>query len=98
MMNDEIQRRDRKFRLKVRHLLLGAILVLMVAAGLHLVLLSNGVDRRLTALRAAGYPPTFAELALRSKLPMGVENAAPVYTQAFAAFVPPSRCTATSPG
>lgn len=90
-MNNGTQRQDKKFRLKVRHLLLGAILVLMVAAGLHLVLLSNGVDRRLTALRAAGYPTSFAELALRGKLPMGVENAAPVYVQAFAAFVPPPK-------
>ena len=47
------------------------------------------VARRLEALRAAGYPTSFAELAEYNKLPQGVPNAADIYMRAFAAFVPP---------
>jgi len=81
---------DKRFRLKVRHVVLGIFAVLLTAGILHLALLSGGADRRLAALRAAGQPTSLAELAQRNKLPMGVENAARIYESAFSFFVPPS--------
>ena len=44
---------------------------------------------RLKALRAQGYPTSFAELAEQNQLPAGTKNAADTYIQACAAFVPP---------
>lgn len=83
-------RRDKRFRLKIRHIILAVFAALMLAAVLHMVLLGTRANRRLMALRAAGHPTTLAELALRNKLSMGMDNAAPVYESAFAAFVPPA--------
>jgi hypothetical protein len=48
----------------------------------------TALNRRLEALRAAGYPTSTAELTQRNELPEGAVNAAGVYTQAFAAFEP----------
>ncbi|MEN6424511.1 MAG: hypothetical protein ABFE13_04055 [Phycisphaerales bacterium] len=81
--------RDERFKLKIRHVVLAVFVALLGAAILYVGIISSGANRRLEALRAAGQPTTFAELALLNKLPMGVENAAPVYERAFAAFVPP---------
>ena len=65
--------------LKSWHILLGVLAALMLAAVLHVVILSRRADRRLQALRAAGHPTSLAELALRNKLPLGMDNAAPLY-------------------
>lgn len=83
-------RRDRRFRFKIRYLILAVVTALVAAVILHMVLLSSRADRRLMALRAAGQPTNLAELASRNKLPMGMDNAAPAYESAFAAFVPPA--------
>ena len=56
---------------------------------LLLLLRRGSVERRLKALRAAGYPTSFAELAEYTQLPEGVEDAAEVYLEAFALFSPP---------
>jgi hypothetical protein len=81
---------DRRFRLKARHVILGALALLLVGAIVHVGLVSSGATRRLEALRAAGYPTSLAEYALQNKLPMGMDNAAPVYESAFAAYVAPA--------
>ena len=81
---------EKRFKLKVRHVILGVFAALLIAVVVHLALLSSGANRRLEALRAAGQPTSLAELALRNKLPMGMENAASVYETAFTAFVPPA--------
>jgi hypothetical protein len=68
------------------------LLFLVVLVGLIAVLVvvhRDDVERRLAALRAAGYPTSFAELAEYHKLPAGTPNAADVYERAFRAFVPP---------
>ncbi|MEN6578461.1 MAG: hypothetical protein ABFD90_19100 [Phycisphaerales bacterium] len=81
--------RDKRFKLKIRHVILAVFVALFGVAIVHIGLLSSGANRRLEALRAAGQPTSLAELALRNTLPMGMENAAPVYESAFAAFVAP---------
>ncbi len=81
--------RGGQFKLKVRHVILAVFVALLGAAIVYIGLVSSGANRRLEALRAAGQPTSLAELALRNKLPLGMENAAPVYESAFAAFVPP---------
>lgn len=79
----------KRFRLKVRHVVLGAFSLLVLAGLLRMAILNSGANRRLDALCAAGQPTSLAELSVRNKLPMGIENAAPVYESAFAAYVPP---------
>jgi hypothetical protein len=69
------------------------LLLLVVLAGLvgfFVLVHRDAVERKLAALRAVGYPTSFAELAEYTKLPEGTPNAAEVYAHAFAAFVPPA--------
>ncbi|MCU0918423.1 MAG: type II secretion system protein GspG [Planctomycetes bacterium] len=81
--------RQRCFTLKGWHLIVAAVVVLVGSIGLYVVTHGDENERRIAALRAAGYPTTFAELTEYTRLPAGVANAAEVYTRAFAAFVPP---------
>jgi hypothetical protein len=74
-------------------LILAAVAVLVASAGLYLATHRNGMERRIAALRAAGYPTSLAELTERDKLPENVENAARLYLEAFAALVPPAEDT-----
>jgi len=78
-----------RFKLKVWHVILAAVVAILGSAIVYVALASTGASRRLEALRAAGYPTSLAEYALRNKLPMGMENAAPIYERAFAAYVAP---------
>jgi len=87
--HDDIHRGG-KFKLKVRHVILGIFAALLIAGILHVALLSSGANRRIEALRAAGQPTSLSELALQNKLPMGVDNAAPLYESAFAAYRSPA--------
>jgi len=82
-------RHRKRSRLKVRHGILGLLAALLVAGVLHVAILSSGANRRIEALRAAGQPTSLAELAVRNKLPMGMENAASFYQSAIGVFVPP---------
>lgn len=75
-------------RLKGWHVALAVLLALIGLTTLYVVVTRNRLGRRLEALRAAGYPTTFAELAEYNKLPAGSPNAASAYVAAFAAFVP----------
>ena len=88
-MNNEVEKLDKRFTLKGWHLMLAIFLVLVVLIGLYVVSHRGENERRIAALRAAGYPTTFAELAEYTRLPDGVENAVGVYESAFDAFVPP---------
>jgi hypothetical protein len=87
--DDDHGRHDKRFRLKVRHVVLGLFVALLATAVLHMAMLSSGANRRIEALRAAGQPTSLAEFALRNKLPMGMDNAAPLYENAFAAYTSP---------
>ncbi len=88
-MSDDDQRQDRRFRLKSWHVILVILLVLIGATALYIVLAERRLDRRLEALRSAGYPTTVAELAEYNRLPAGTPNAARVYLAAFASFAMP---------
>jgi hypothetical protein len=79
----------RRLRIKAWHVVLALVVLLAVLTALHLLKSKRSVERRLEALRAAGYPTSLAELSEYHKLPAGVPNAAEMYTQAFAAFVLP---------
>jgi len=83
-------RHGKRFRLKVRHVILGIFAALLIAGILRVALLSSGANRRIKALRAAGQPTSMAEWTLRNKLPLGMDNAAPLYKSAFAACVRPA--------
>ncbi len=89
-MNDDVETPNKRFTLKGWHLALVIFLVLVGLIGLFVVRHRGESERRIEALRAAGYPTTFAELAEYTKLPDGVENAAGMYESAFEAFVPPA--------
>ena len=88
-MDGDAGQRSRRGVLKHRRAVLAVVGVLLVLVGLLLVLRRGSVERRLKALRATGYPTSFAELAAYKQLPEGVENAAEVYLEAFANFAPP---------
>ena len=89
-MNDDSGKPSTRFTLKWRHLILVALIVLAASIGIHVALRHNELKRRLEALRAAGHPTNFAELAEYTQLPAGVQNAASVYVDAFAFYVPPA--------
>jgi hypothetical protein len=88
-MNEGTRTRDRRFTLRGWHIALTVPVVLVILIVLCVVVRKNRVEERIRALRAAGYPTTFAELAEYTKLSEGVQNAADVYEQAFAAYVRP---------
>jgi len=75
--------------LKGWHLILVAAVVLPATIGIYVGVRKNEVNQRLEALRAAGYPTSFAELMEYNKLPAGAQNAATLYVDAFAFYVPP---------
>jgi hypothetical protein len=88
-MNDGNEKRDRRIRLKAWHWIALVVVVLVGLVGVYVLVYRNNVERRLAALRAAGYPTSFAELAEYHKLPEGTPNAADVYERAFRTFVAP---------
>jgi len=51
----------------------------------------GALEKRLTALRAAGHPTCFAELRQREQIPAGAKNAAALYEAAGKAFVLPTK-------
>jgi hypothetical protein len=88
-MSDNEQGRNGRFTLKAWHAILAIILVLAGLIALYIMIGRARLNRRLEALRAAGYPTTLAELAEYNKLPAGAPNAAGVYMAAFGVFAPP---------
>lgn len=85
-MNDDGNAKDQGRR--GWYVALGGVGLVIVLIVLLLLVQRNTVERRLQALRAQGYPTSFAELAEQNQLPAGIRNAADTYTQAFAAFLP----------
>lgn len=73
-----------------RWIVLAVVAALVIASGVYLVWPQISVKKRLAALRAAGYPTSFAELAEYTKLPEGAKNAAGTYEEAFYSFVTPN--------
>ncbi len=71
-------------------LILILLAVIVVAAAAIFAVRRNSVRTRLAALRAAGYPTSFAEMEEYKRLPEGAKNAAGLYTEAFNVFVRPS--------
>jgi hypothetical protein len=88
-MSERDEEGGRRPRIKAWHVVLALIVVLAGLTALHLLKSKRNVERRLEALRVAGYPTTFAELAEYTELPEGVENAAGMYESAFASLVLP---------
>jgi len=88
-MSDNEQGHNGRFTLKSWHVIVVIIVVLVGLIALYIVIGRARLDRRLEALRAAGYPTTVAELAEYNKLPAGTPNADRVYMAAFAAVAPP---------
>ncbi|MHC4564077.1 MAG: hypothetical protein ACYS8X_15070, partial [Planctomycetota bacterium] len=68
---------------------MAVVAVLVVLVGVFLLARRGSVERRLKALRAAGYPTSFADLAEYNQLPEGAENAAGLYVDAFAIYSRP---------
>ncbi len=88
-MTNDIERSNRRLTLKGWHIVLAVFLTLVTLIVLYFLVQKNRTEERLRALRAAGYPTSFAELAEYTKLPAGVENAAEVYRHAFDVSVRP---------
>ncbi len=89
-MDGNAQKQNRRFKLKRWHLALAALVLLVGSERLYIAVERGRIERRLQALRAAGHPTSFAELAAYHRPPEGVPNAADIYMRAFAAFVPPA--------
>jgi hypothetical protein len=85
-MSDNRKEQSKRFTLKGWRFILVALMVVAGLLALYIMITRGRLNRRLEALRAAGYPTNFAELAEYNKLPEGVPNAAGLYTEAFAAF------------
>jgi len=88
-MSDNGKGRSKRLTLKGWHVTVAVIVALAGLIALYIVITRARLDRRLEALRAAGYPTTLAELAEYNRLPAGTANAAGVYMEAFAAYAPP---------
>lgn len=82
------EKRNRQFL--VTYLTLLAVVGIAGSVVVRMVLHERRSKRLLEAARDAGYPTSYAELAEYTSLPEGVENAADLYTRAFAAYVPPA--------
>lgn len=89
-MNGDIQQDRWRFRLRIVHAVALVLAILAASISAYALMIGNRAERRLAALRAAGYPTNLAELAEDAKLPAGILNAADVYKRAFAAYVPPA--------
>ena len=90
-MDDNGQKQGKRRSHKKLWIALAVVVVLVIASGVYLVVSGSSVEERLAALRAEGYPTSFAELAEYNKLPDGAENAAGTYEEAFDSFVQPAR-------
>jgi hypothetical protein len=83
-------RKRGRFLPRVWHIVLAIVAVVAGLVLLSTTMSRRALNRRLEAVRAAGYPTTLAELAEYTALPEGVANAADVYQRAFRAYVPPA--------
>jgi len=72
------------------HVVLAILGVLIVAVVLWMVAKGSSIKRQLAEIRAQGHPTSLAELSEMNQLPPGVENAAPLYEDAFTVYVKPA--------
>jgi hypothetical protein len=87
-MTDEARRKSGGLR--PWHVVLAILGVLIVAVVLWMVAKGSSIKRQLAEIRAQGHPTSLAELSEMNQLPPGVENAAPLYEDAFTVYVKPA--------
>jgi hypothetical protein len=87
-MTDEARRKSGGLR--PWHVVLAILGVLIVAVVLWMVAKGSSIKRQLAEIRAQGHPTSLAELSEMNQLPPGVENAAPLYEDAFTVYVEPA--------
>lgn len=81
------QKRGKRRRFKLRHLLVAVLAILIVWFGWFRIGAHRQLNGRLRELRAQGYPMNLDELDRSYRLPDGAQNAAPFYLDAFETFV-----------
>lgn len=74
-------------RFKIRHILLGLLLILFAWFAFFRISVHLKVNKRIEALRAEGYPMSLEELDQAYALPVGSDNAADYYMTAFSRYV-----------
>ena len=87
-MTDEVRRK--RGGLRPWHVVLAILGLLIVAVVLLMVAKDSSIKRQLAEIRAQGHPTSLAELSEMNRLPPGVENAAPLYEEAFTVYVMPA--------
>ncbi len=87
-MIDEARRKSGGLR--PWHVVLALLGVLIVVVVLWMVAKGSSIKRQLAEIRAQGHPTSLAELSELNQLPPGVENAAPLYEDAFTVYVRPA--------
>ncbi|MHC4575324.1 MAG: hypothetical protein ACYS76_14540 [Planctomycetota bacterium] len=73
-------------KIKISHVLIALLVVIIAAFVLFRVSVRAKLQKKLDAIRAAGYPVTWAELDEWYALPDGAENAADYLLEAFACY------------
>ena len=87
-MTDEARRK--RGGLRPWHVALAIVGLLIVAVVLWMVANGISIKRQLAEIRAQGHPTNLAELSEMNRLPPEVENAAPLYEDAFMVYVKPA--------
>jgi len=87
-MTDEARRK--RGGLRPWHVVLAIVGLLIVAVVLWMVTMGSSIKRQLAEIRAQGHPTSLVELSEMNQLPPGVENAAPLYEDAFFVYVKPA--------
>ncbi|KPK51424.1 MAG: hypothetical protein AMS22_10940 [Thiotrichales bacterium SG8_50] len=87
-MTDEAGRKSGGLR--PWHVVLAILGLLIVAVVLWMVATGRSIERQLAEIRAQGHPTSLTELSEMNQLPLGVENAALLYEEAFTVYVTPA--------
>ncbi|TKJ34625.1 MAG: hypothetical protein CEE38_17285 [Planctomycetes bacterium B3_Pla] len=87
-MTDEARRK--RGGLRPWHVALAIVSLLIVTVVLWMVAKGSSIKRQLAEIRAQGHPTSLVELSEMNQLPPGVENAAPLYEDAFIVYVKPT--------
>jgi len=91
ILSEERPVRGKRRRLRAYHILLVALVILVGGYGLLRWRLKSQLQRRMDAIRAAGYPVTCAELDKWYSIPNDVENAAQVILDATLHYAAPNK-------
>jgi len=87
-MTDEARRKSGGLR--PWHVVLAILGLLIVAVVLGMVAKGGSIKRQLAEIRAQGHPTSLTELSEMNQLPPEVENAAPLYEDAFTVYLKPA--------